>query len=161
MAMAFLIWLLDRFDSIMWALDAAQIYKDKLSLEVVQNRWYREKQSHGQHGHDALKALKPAAFLVKELPKFKRYTSPEICLHCWKHRDSSLCFKKYPYLAPVGHPARTRLDKAHAGGKGLAASREDIIEEESKDLVFLLNFSEEPNLAHSNNPLFVVVTDSV
>lgn len=89
-------------------------------------------------------------------PKFKLNHFTEIFIHCGNIAQQSL-FQKYPRLAPVVHPARACLDKALVVGKGLAPSQENFIDEEIKDILFLLGISEDPNLAHSNNPRYIKI----
>lgn len=124
MAMALLNGLPDRFDSLISALDAANIDEQKFTFDFVQSRCVQEEQRHAQRDLDALKSSESAALFARKPGKTNRYTSAETCVHCGKHKDSSRCYKKFPHLAPVGHPARTHLDKpTSAGNKGLVATR--------------------------------------
>lgn len=111
MAMALLHGPPERFDSLISALGAAHIDDDKFTFEFVQSRCVQEEQRHAQRAQNALKSSESAALFVNQPSKTKRNISVDTCVHCGKHRDSSKCYKKFPHLAPPGHPARAHLDK--------------------------------------------------
>ena len=142
MAMALLNGLPDRFDSLISALDAANIDDQKFSFEFVQSRCLQEEQRHTQRDNDSLKAAETAALFTKANKNTS--VTAEICIHCGKHRDSKrcCCYKKYPHLAPKGHPSRAHLDNPITSGKTVACVAMEPTkepDEQSEDEVCLLS----------------------
>ena len=106
MAMAFLNGLPDRFDSLISALHTLETDSKSFTMKFVQSRCLQEEQRYLQRHQDALlKSEAAALFASRGNSKSKKANSAqETCIHCGKHRDSSRCYKRYPHLAPPGHP---------------------------------------------------------
>lgn len=121
MAMALLNGFSDRFDSLISALDAANIYDEKFSFEFVKSRRFQEEQRHALRNQNTLKSSESVALFNKKTSRTKRVSSMVTCIHCGKHQDSNRCYKKYPHLAPRGHKAQAYLDKGYNAEKSLIA----------------------------------------
>eukprot|EP00171_Calliarthron_tuberculosum_P021771 IDg21771t1 len=100
LAMSFLNGLPERFDSLIGALDALGDNDKMFTFSYVISRCEQEEQRHFHRNQEALRKSEAAALFA---PRPKK--QEEMCKHCSKHRDSNRCYRKFPHLAPPGHPA--------------------------------------------------------
>ena len=136
MAMTLLSGLPDRFDSLISALDAVSEDSNKFTFQFVISRCQQEEQRHIHRDQESIMKTETAALLAtKGRPKGN-------CIHCGKHNDSSKCWRKYPHLAPEGHPFKNRH-------KALIGQKQDTLGEvDDSDVICLLaDFQKPENLA--------------
>lgn len=110
MAMAFLNGLPDRFDSLISALDTLDTDDDTFTLEFVLSRCLQEEQRQNLRAEESLLQSDAAALLAKHhagrIISRSAQGQQDLCIHCGKHTNSDRCYRKFPHLAPPGHPAR-------------------------------------------------------
>lgn len=125
MAMTLLSGLTSRYDGLISALDAISDDQEKFTYQFVVSRCQQEEQRHLQRDMEVMSKSETAALIARK-------TKPRgDCVHCGKHNNSNKCWKKFPHLAPEGHPYRT----SH---KALVSSNAPSAEIEEDEEVCLL-----------------------
>ena len=144
MAMTFLSGLPDRFDVLISALDAISDDKDKFTFDFVVSRCQLEEQRHTDRDQQSMEKSEAAALISK------RSRGRGNCIHYGKHDDSSKCWKKFPYLAPEGHPYKLPHKAL------LSKQKEEEVDE--VDLVCLLGKEKEFALINDSHKSLSVQT---
>ena len=118
----------DSFDGIISALDAICDDKTKFTFQFVVSRCKQEEHRHNQRDLRSLAESEAAALLAS------RGKSKGDCVHCGKHNNSNKCWRKFPHVAPDGHPFKEKYKALISKNTERDCEEED----EEADIVCLL-----------------------
>ncbi len=128
MAMTMLSGLPTRFDMLISALDAISDDNTKFTFDFVVSRAQQEELRHLERLNQSVTKNDNAALLAT------RQKSKGDCIHCGRHNNSSKCWRKYPELAPEGHP----LKRKHKALLAELAAEEAAKSTDTENIVCLL-----------------------
>ena len=102
--------------------------ESKFSFNLVVSRCQKEECRHLERDEQALAKSETAVLLAANTKPKGDY------VHCVKHNNSSVCWKKYPHLAPAGHPFRRKF-------KALLTNKRNFYEDKESENVCLVGES--------------------